>query len=61
MTLLTVFLAGENVVMAVDRVAMRCPVYRLPRDLVLDTILSPAEEWDYVSTTAPSSPPPTDS
>jgi hypothetical protein len=34
-------------------------LYRVSRALLLDTMLGPAEPFEYVSTTAPSSPPPT--
>ena len=45
----------------VDRAFFLLPGYKPLRGLVLDTILGPAEDVEYRSTTAPSSPPPTDS
>lgn len=47
----------------VDTVTTRTPVVREIKsrcaDTILDRVLGPAEDFDYVSTTAPSSPPPT--
>ena len=54
-----VFWAAFDVVGAVDSAARRCVLYRAPRDRLLDTLFGPVEEFDYVSRTAPSSPPPT--
>jgi len=53
--------AGFDAAERVERVFFLLPGYKPVRDLVLDTILGPAEDVEYVSTTAPSSPPPTDS
>ena len=44
--------AGRSMVLCV-------PGYKLCEGIVLDTLLGPEEDFDYVSTTAPSSPPPT--
>ena len=41
-----------------DSALSRCFMYRSARAVVLDTILGPAEDVEYVSTTTPSSPPP---
>jgi hypothetical protein len=47
-----------DTVVTVDRAFCLLPPYKVVRDLVLDTILGPAEAIEYVSQTAPSSPPP---
>jgi hypothetical protein len=52
-----------DAVVWVDNVTSRTPVVREVKsraaDTILDRVLGPAEDIDYVSTTAPSSPPPT--
>lgn len=51
-----------EVLIWVDSRVSRLPVVggirRRAQDALLDTIFGPAEPFDYVSTTAPSSPPP---
>lgn len=42
-----------------DQLASRCFLYRASRDVVLDTILGPEQDSEYVSTTSPAGPPPT--
>lgn len=60
---LKAFLAFCRTLAWVDRQAARVPLVggarRRVTDTLLDTIFGPEEDSDYVSTTAPSSPPPT--
>jgi hypothetical protein len=49
------FSAGDTL----DSALCRLPLYRRPRDAALDSLFGPAEKFEYVSTTAPASPPPT--
>ena len=51
--------AGGTALGRADRALSLLPPYRTGRDLVLDRILGPAEDFEYVSLTAPSSPPQT--
>jgi hypothetical protein len=51
--------AGFKAIERVDRALCLLPPYRLGRDLVLDSILGPAEDFEYVSKTAPRVPPQT--
>jgi hypothetical protein len=53
-----IFLAGDAV-RRVDQTLSLLPPYKLGRALLLDSILGPAEAFEYVSKTAPSSPPQT--
>lgn len=39
-----------------DSLLQVVPMYRLPRAAILDTLLGPAEQFEYVSTTAPEAP-----
>lgn len=56
---LTLLVRAIDCAEAVDSALCRTCLYRVPRAFALDTILGPAEQFEYVSTTTPSSPPPT--
>lgn len=63
MKLALVVLSGSmacavQVAVAVDSVVARVPVARSVRGIVLDTILGPQEDFEYVSRTAPRVTPP---
>lgn len=51
--------AGFKAVEATDRAFSLLPPYRLGRDLLLDTVLGPAEDFEYVSRTTPTVTPQT--
>jgi hypothetical protein len=57
--LLRVLVVALDVAEGTDRAFSLLPLYGRARDLVLDTLLGPAEDFEVVSSTAPSSPPPT--
>ena len=40
----------------IEKICRRLPFYERARDAALDTILGPAEPFDYVSTTTPRTP-----
>lgn len=56
--LIKTFVASFEAAEAVDTALCRVCLYRVPRAVLLDRILGPAEQFEHVSTTAPSSPPP---
>lgn len=49
---------GVKVADAADRALSLLPPYKLWRDLWLDSILGPAESFEYSRTTAPTDTPP---
>lgn len=51
--------AGITVGIAVDSALCRVPVYRVPRACLLDRLLGPAEEFEFVGATTPIKPPTT--
>lgn len=50
---------GVAALQGLHGVALRVPGVRQIEGVVLDTLLGPAEDFDYVSVTAPSVTPPT--
>lgn len=53
------FWAGINGATAVHDALCLLRPYERTSDVVLDTLLGPADSFEYVSTTTPKSPPPT--
>lgn len=53
------FWAGINVATAANNALCLLPGYERGAAVVLDTIIGPADSFEYVSTTTPKSPPPT--
>jgi nitrogenase molybdenum-iron protein alpha/beta subunit len=54
----TLFRAGEFVVSRGFRAVSHVPGYDALIDTLLDTLLGPEDDFDYVSTTTPVAPPP---
>lgn len=56
---LSLLVQGAVLALRVEQQAAKVPLYRVPRALILDTILGPAEDFDFVSATTaqPPSPP----
>lgn len=52
------FWAGINAASAAHDAFCLLPLYERGADAVLDTLLGPAERFEYASTTAPASAPP---
>ena len=50
--------AGMTAAEYVERALSLLPGYNCTRALILDTVLGPAENFEYASTTTPPGPPP---